>query len=254
MAELKKHVLEKFTRQKTLEELTSARDSAQALLDSEAAALQQELSKLKRSQEQLQKCTLVAPQVGLAIYANDRQNWGEPGPKIELGARVNQFQVIVRLPDLKKMQVRALVHENKVDALRPGMSATIKIQDREFPGEVTSIANQPEPSGFWQGFVKEYAVIVQITGEPEQLKPGKTAEVRIHVDERRQVLMIPVQCVVQQDTCFYAWVKLPEGIQRRTLLLGAKNDTSIEIVDGLNEGERVLLTPRATALAPHEKP
>ena len=152
------------------------------------------------------------------------------------------------------MQVRALVHENKVDALRPGMPAAIKIQDREFPGEVATIANQPEPSGFWQGFVKEYAVIVRIVGEPEQLKPGKTAELRIRVDERPQVLMIPVQCVVQQGTCSYAWVKRPEGVQRRDLLLGSKNDTSIEIVDGLKEGERVLLTPRAESLATHDTP
>src|SRR5579863_1476322 len=254
LAELKKNVLEKYTRRKVLEELSSARDSAQALLNSEVAALAQELSKLKRYQEQLQKCTLVAPQDGMAIYANDRQNYGEPGPKIELGARVNQFQAIVRLPDLKKMQVRALVHENKVDALRPGMPAEIKVQDREFQGIVTSIANQPEPSGFWQGFVKEYAVIVEIVGEPEQLKPGKTAELRIRVDERPQVLSIPVQCVVQEGTCFYVWVKDSEGSHRRELLPGAKNDTSIEIVDGLKQGERVLLTPRADGLAPRENP
>ena len=252
LAELKKEVLEKYTRPKTLEELSSARDSAQALGDSETAALQQELSKLKRYEEQLEKCLLRAPQEGMAIYANDRQGWGDTSPKVELGARVNQFQAIFRLPDLKNMQVRTLVHENKVDALRPGLSATIKIQDREFDGEITSIANQPEPSGPWQGFVKEYVVIVRIVGEPDQLKPGKTAEVRILVDERQNVLTIPVQCVVQRGTTCYAFVKTPGGIQRRELLLGAKNDTSIEIVDGLKEGERVLLTPRAESLEPVE--
>ena len=87
---------------------------------------------------------------------------------------------------------------------------------------------------------------------PEQLKPGKTAELKIRVDDRREVLMIPVQCVVQQGTNFYAWVRLPEGVQRRELLLGTKNDTSIEIVDGLKKGERVLLTPRAESLTTPE--
>ena len=65
--------------------------------------------------------------------------------------------------------------------------------------------------------------------------------------------MVPVQCVVQQGTCYYAWVKTPRGIQRRELLLGAKNDTSIEILDGLREGELVLLTPRADSPAPREE-
>ena len=253
LAELKKQVLEKYTRPKTLEELSSARDSAQAQVDSETAALQQERVKLKRLEDQLEKCMLLAPEAGMAIYANDRQNWADTSPKVELGARVNQFQAIFRLPDLKNMQVRTLVHENKVDALRPGLSATIKIQDREFEGEIASIANQPEPSGLWQGFVKEYVVIVRIVGEPHELKPGKTAEVRILVDQRQNVLTIPVQCVVQRGTTYYAFVKTPGGIQRRELLLGAKNDTSVEIVDGLKEGERVLLTPRAEALVENDE-
>jgi multidrug efflux pump subunit AcrA (membrane-fusion protein) len=253
LAELKKRVLEKYSSRKTVEELTSARDSARADVHSETAALQQERTKLNRLQDQLAKCTLRAPEDGMAIHANDRQWWGEQGPKIEAGARVNQFQAIIRLPDLRKMQVKALIHETKVDQLRPGMTATIKIQDREFQGEITSIANQPEPSGFWQGFIKEYAILVRILGEPDQLKPGKTAELRILADERKQVLMVPVQCVVQQGTCFYAWVKTAEGIQRRELLLGAKNDTSIEIIDGLREGELVLLTPRADSPAAGDK-
>jgi hypothetical protein len=77
---------------------------------------------------------------------------------------------------------------------------------------------------------------------------------RIRVDDRTAVLTIPVQCVVQQGTISYAWVKRPEGLQRRELLLGAKNDTSIEIVDGLKEGERVLLAPRAESLATQVTP
>jgi multidrug efflux pump subunit AcrA (membrane-fusion protein) len=252
LVELKKEVLEKYTRPKMLEELNSTRDSAAALLTSETAALQQERAKLERSRDQLEKCTLRAPQDGMAIYANDRQNWGEAGPKIELGARVNQFQAIIRLPDLRQMQVKSLIHETKVDLLRLGLPARIKIQDREFDGEVTSIANQPEPSGFWQGYIKEYAVVVRITGEPEQLKPGKTAEVRILVDERKNVLLVPVQCVVQHEAVWNAWVRTPQGTERRELLLGARNDTQVEIVDGLKEGERVVLTPRADSLAPRE--
>jgi multidrug efflux pump subunit AcrA (membrane-fusion protein) len=248
LAELKKRVLEKYSSKKTIEGLTSTRDSARAVVRSESASLQQERTKLNRLNDQLEKCTLRAPEDGMAIYANDRQNWGEQGPKIEPGARVNQFQAIIRLPDLRKMQVKALVHETKVDQLRLGMAATIRIQDREFQGEITSIANQPEPSGFWQGFIKEYAILVRIAGEPEQLKPGKTAELRILADERKNVLMVPVQCVVQHGTCNYAWVKTPVAIQRRELLLGAKNDTSVEILDGLREGELVLLTPRADSL------
>src|SRR6185437_1801045 len=176
VAELTKEVLENFTRAKTLEELTSKRDSAEALMNSEIAAFTKESNQLKPLQDQLADCTIAAPQDGMVVYANDRSNPFQQGPKIDLGAQVNQFQAIVRLPDLKNMQVKALVHESKIEQLRLGMRALIKIQDREFQGEITSISNQPEATNFFVGNAKEYATLIKIDGEPAGLKPGMTAQ------------------------------------------------------------------------------
>ncbi|HVX10771.1 MAG TPA: HlyD family efflux transporter periplasmic adaptor subunit [Pirellulales bacterium] len=246
IAERKKAVAQKFTRLKTLEDLTSKRDSAQALMESDLAALKNESNKLQRLEDQLKECTIVAPQAGMVVYANDNANrMFQQGPKVDLGAQVNQFQAILRLPDLKNMQVKTLVHETKVDQLRLGMRARIKIQDREFQGAITSIANQPEAANWFQGNVKEYATLIKIDGEPEDLKPGMTAEIEILVDEKQGVLQVPVQCVVESGRKFHAYVQTPTGIEVRDLVLGGTNDTVIEIIDGLKEGELVLLNPRA---------
>ncbi|HWB07807.1 MAG TPA: HlyD family efflux transporter periplasmic adaptor subunit [Pirellulales bacterium] len=249
VAERKKEVLEKFTRAKMLEDLISKRDSAEALMNSDIAAFTKESNQLKRLQDQLQDCTILAQQDGMVVYANDMgggfRGGGQQGPKIDLGAQVNQFQAILRLPDLKNMQVKTLVHETKVDQLRIGMRARVKIQDREFQGEISSIANQPEPTSFWQGNTKEYATLIKIDGEPEELKPGMTAEVEILVAEKKDVLTIPVQCVVERGGKFHAYVRNGNSVQVRDLVLGGTNDTVIEVIDGLKEGEQVLLNPRA---------
>lgn len=249
VAESKKNVLEKYTKAKMLEELISKRDGAEALMNSEIAAYDLEAMKLKRYEDQLEKCTILAPQEGMVVYANDMTSGGgrggQQGPKIEQGAQVQQFQSILRLPDLKNMQVKVLVHETKVDQLRPGMRARIKIQDREFKGEIKSIANQPEPGNWFSGAVKKYATIVTIDDEPKDLKPGMTAEVQILVAQKHDVLTVPVQCVVERGNKFQAWVKTADGVQPHDLLLGGTNDKVIEIVDGLKEGEKVLQNPRA---------
>jgi HlyD family secretion protein len=245
VAELSKEVLEKFTSEKTLEELRSKRDSAEALMNSDVAAFTKESNQLKRLQDQLADCSITAPQDGMVVYANERTNPFQQGPKIDLGAQVNQFQAVVRLPDLKSMQVKALVHETKVDQLRLGMRARIKIQDHDFQGEITSISNQPEATNWFQGNVKEYATLIKIDGEPQELKPGMTAEIEILVDQKKGVLQVPVQCVVERGGKFRAYVKTPKGIEGREVVLGGTNDTVIEIVDGLKEGELVLLNPRA---------
>lgn len=247
VAERKKEVLEKFTKAKMLEDLTSKRDSAEALMKSDEAAYEKEAKTLDRLQKQFQECTIIAPQDGMVVYANDMsgRRGGDTGPKIDLGAQVNQFQAIIRLPDLKNMQVKTLVHETKVDSLHIGMRARIKIQDREFQGEIITIANQAEPGNWFSSGVKEYATIVKIDGEPAGLKPGMTAEVEILVAEKKGVLEVPVQCVVESGGKFHAYVKTDKGVERRDLVLGGTNDSVIEVVDGLKEGEKVLQNPRA---------
>jgi HlyD family secretion protein len=125
------------------------------------------------------------------------------------------------------------------------MRARIKIQDREFQGEITSISNQPEASNFFTGNVKEYATLIKIDGAPEELKPGMTAEIDVLVSQKKDVLQIPVQCVVERGGKFRAYVKTPRGVELRDLVLGGTNDTVLEVVDGLKEGEQVLMSPRA---------
>ena len=51
------------------------------------------------------------------------------------------------------MQVKVLVHETKVESLRRGMRARVKIQGDEYQGTVVTIANQPEPSSFFSSNV-----------------------------------------------------------------------------------------------------
>ena len=260
VAELKEDVLEKYTRAKMLEDLTSKRDSAEAMMKSQQAAEQQETTKLRRLEDNMDKCIIRAPQDGMVVYANDMTGGGGrrggsgggggggggmDGLKVELGAQVRQFQSLMRMPDLKHMQVKTLVHESKVDQLRRGQRARIEVLDREFQGEVISIANQPESAQRYSNNVKEYATIIAIDGEPAGLKPGMTADLEILVEEKKDVLTVPVQCVVESRKKRQAWVKTPTGVEVRELVLGGTDDISVEVVDGLKEGELVLLNPRA---------
>lgn len=79
VAETAQSVLEKFTRRKVLTGLESARDSAEAKKASEKAAFELEEARLQRLQTQLDKCTIVAPDDGMVVYANDQLQGGRGG-------------------------------------------------------------------------------------------------------------------------------------------------------------------------------
>jgi RND family efflux transporter MFP subunit len=238
-------VLEKFTKPKTLVGLESARDSAEAKMASEKAAFELENDRLKKLEVELEKCLIIAPADGMVVYANQEQERrsSTQSSMVEEGALVRERQTIIRLPDLSQMQVKCTVHESKVDRLRRGMRARIKVQDREFQGIVTSVASQPEPSNWFSGNVKEYAAVVAIESDPAGLRPGMTAAVEILVDNLKHVLSVPVQALVAQKGKFFCWVSGPTGPERREIELGLGNNTRIEVVKGLEEGDLVLLNP-----------
>ena len=159
---------------------------------------------------------------------------------------MRDHQTILRLPDLSQMQVKVRIHETRVGDLKPGMQVRLNIQGRQYHGQVASIANQPEPTDFFRGNVKEYGAIVKINGQPKGLRPGMTAKAEILVANWTDVLSVPVTAVVEQRNQYHCWVLTPEGqIQRRTLLLGQSNDKNVIVRDGVAEGDRVIGNPRA---------
>ncbi len=225
------------------------RDSNQQKMASEKAAFDHEEERLKRYQEQLTKCEVYAPDDGMVVYANEQQQrrgGNSRTSSVEEGAMMIERQTMIRLPDLSHMQVKCTVHESKIDSLKRGMRARIRIQDHEYQGVVTSVANQPEPSDWFSGNVREYAAIVSIESDPQGLRPGLTAAVEILVANVPNVLSVPVQAIVEKHGKFYCWINDGGVPKRKDVVLGVSNNTRIEIKDGVSEGDEVLLNPRAT--------
>jgi multidrug efflux pump subunit AcrA (membrane-fusion protein) len=179
----------------------------------------------------------------LVIYANERMYYGDSDSEVKTGMKVYEESTILRLPDLSKMQADVGVHEAKVDQIRVGMRARIRVQDRDFQGYVARVANRPESS--WMGTAKKYPVKVRIDGEPKDLRPGMTAEAEILVAELKNVIALPVAAVAEKGGQNFCCVKNGSTLERRSVVLGMGNDKFIEIKSGVDVGEVVVLNPRA---------
>jgi HlyD family secretion protein len=242
-------LLVEFTKPKMTKQLESARDNAKSKLEAEKRAFQLEKDKLERLEEQKKQCIIVAPQDGTVIYANQEGNRGNQQILIEEGAQMKEFQTILRLPDLSKMQVKAMVHESKVGRIRPGMVASVKIRDQEAKGEVTMVMSQAETQ--WGSSVKSYATYVAIKDSKafSDLKPNMTAQVTVLIKELKNVLAVPLQAVVEKGGKFFCYIRTDRnanGYEERQVMIGDNNDKHIEVKDGLAIGDLVILNPRAT--------
>jgi HlyD family secretion protein len=239
-AKTKKDVLEQFTRAKVLADLSSKRDSAAAQLKSDEAILQRAAAKITRLEQDVQNCAIFASQDGMVIYASGPATRNQPAYQVDQGATLRQYQTVLHLVDPDQLQVRMLVAQSKLGQLQRGQRAQFKVLGEMLPGHVASIADRPEPSTPGSGNLKQHAVVIAFDGGREGLKPGMSAQVEIFIQHKKDTLVIPLLCLIDDGAEPRVRVKKRGRVVTRHVVLGIANDASVEVVGGLNEGEQVL--------------
>jgi HlyD family secretion protein len=116
------------------------------------------------------------------------------GRKVAVGDNVWPGFVLLELPDLSEMRVRALLSDVDDGRLAPGMKATVTLDahpQAAFEGEVTSItpmAQETSPRALRRAFT----VSVRLARtDAERMRPGMAARVRVITETRKEVLLVP---------------------------------------------------------------
>jgi multidrug efflux pump subunit AcrA (membrane-fusion protein) len=182
------------------------------------------------------------------VYANETDYRGNAQFIVAPGATVRERQVILWLPNTSDMQVRATVNEARVTQIRPGLPVTIRVdalRDELIEGVVKKVSPFAEPSSFFSGSIKKYATIIQIKNPPPALRVGMNAEVRIHVEERPEALLLPVQALAESKGHYFSLVKDGDEYKTREVEIGSTNDQVATIERGLAVGDEVVMNPRS---------
>ncbi len=184
-------------------------------------------------------------QSGMVAYYVEANRWGQ-STSIAEGVAVRERQPILSIPNLSYMQVKTAVHESVVDRVKSGLHATIRLDafpDRHYEGAVQSVAVLPDPGGWLSSDTKVYNTVVTIDEQVDQIKPGMTAVVEMHIDLLHDVLCVPVQAVIQRGEVTWCYVLVNRVPEQRPVVVGKTNDKFVEICEGLSEGDVVVLNP-----------
>jgi HlyD family secretion protein len=223
---------------------------ASALENARAKAHDAE-ARLKLLLDQVENCRIYARRPGLAVYEEFLS--ASPRRKIRVGDRVTVSQGIVTIPDVNRMLLEASVSEAEVHRVHQGQPAVVRVEafpDLRLAGRVTRVGTLARPAGDRPFEDKRFDLIVELDSTPEDLRPEMSARADIVVGTRSDVILVPINAVFAQRGAFVAHVVRPSGVETRAVLVGASSDVLVEIVGGLTEGERVLLTdPGHTAAA-----
>jgi HlyD family secretion protein len=199
---------------------------------------------------QLSETRIVAPIDGEIIgkYVNEGELVASATAGFAQGA------VLVRVADLSRMQVRVNINEVDVAKVRMGLPVEVKVDGA--PGKVyeglvdaiapASLTAQSTTSGTstTQAGVVRFEVKIRVENSDARIRPGMTASVSIIQDKRVGVLLLPAEAVKEGGKVFVVTgAKTDKKDERvkteKTITTGLKNDASVEVVSGLNEGEEV---------------
>jgi len=202
--------------------------------------LRQEENHLKVLMQLKSDLIIKAPASGVVVYARD---WD--GEKRKVGSRVSRWDPrIAILPDLSTILSVTYVKEIDVTKVYEGMPVKITIDafpQEEFNGTVKTVANiGKEMEG---QFLNGFKVEIEVNPKGFELLPGMTSVNRFIIQEMEDQLMVPREAVFVEEAEEIVYKKTPLGIAKQKVETGGENDEFIRIVKGLNEGDKVVLTP-----------
>ncbi len=198
-----------------------------ANLETTLAQLQTTRAELEKAELQLARCTITAPmdavikrldaKVGLFLSVGD--------PLAEL-LQIDRVKAVVGIP------------ESDVDAVRRIDQVGISIQalnNREVVGVTSYLASAPDSGAYL------YRLELSLENSDHAILPGMFF--RAHIVKRRidQALAVPIYSIVSRNNEQFVFVAEGETVRKQPVRLGVIEQWQVQIVEGLEAGDRVLV-------------
>lgn len=210
-------------------------------------------NRLKKLKEEFDHMTIKAPKDGVVMYGDPKQPWNNDN--IKVGGRVWNGMTLLTIPDLSEMQCLVEIHEADINKVLDGQHVDITVdthKGQQFTGTVTKVAKVASSSNWWSraGSNKQFPVEVTMEMNDVELRAGITGKVEIRIEELEDVLVIPIHSVHNEEGDVFCFIQNGEDVERKNLELGKNNEHYVEVKEGLQEGDRVLLfDPRKEGVA-----
>ncbi|HEV3365284.1 MAG TPA: biotin/lipoyl-binding protein [Acidimicrobiia bacterium] len=211
------------------------------------------------AQRQLDDTTLVAPTDGTVAVIGGRIGEEVPGggsnrggfdasalsrpPNAQApGSVSSRAGGFVTLTDLGTTEVKARFSEADTAKIKPGQAA--KVEFESLGQQLTARVIRIDPIETVVANVVTYTVTLLLDKKLEEIKPGMTGNVDVIIAQKQNVLRLPVTAINPRNGRATVQVVKPDGeLETRQVSTGLKGDDDIEITSGLDEGDKVVVTP-----------
>lgn len=243
---------ENLKNQKRDQELALA--LAEDTLEKHLARKAFEVQKLKRDQRKSQKrladlkadleaMLIRAPTDGLVYYgACEHGKWPTApavAKKLLPGGKLTPFEVFMTVVNPAALRLKAVVPEAELTKVRVGLTgdaALVSAPDKKFKVRLEELGQVPMVTGGFEA---------TLSAPPEAmagLVPGLNCKVTLGGDAKPDQLLAPKEAVFSEGDQKHVFALKSDGKhEKRAVKTGEADDKMIEILEGVAEGERLLL-------------
>ncbi|MBR6626775.1 MAG: efflux RND transporter periplasmic adaptor subunit [Lachnospiraceae bacterium] len=205
------------------------------------------------------------------VYARAKEKWEEYSSHIngtqilagyngvitevglQEGDSLSTNQMLITLYNNDDVTMTVTVAEEDMSGIAVGSKARVDLiayPEEIFEAEVTEISDATTDS---KGNVV-YEVTATLRGDMSGLFQGMTGEVTFISEEVKDVLYVNKRAVITEGDNSYVKVKSPDGnVSKRKITVGFSDGRNVEVLEGLNEGEIVLIENKIVAQGQNER-
>jgi len=204
-------------------------DKIEAEYKSARAAVSQTEAMVDINRRRLDKTVIKAPFDGLVTNR-----------LVEMGQNINVGDPVMAIADMRRMRVKIYLNEQDYVYLDKDDNVSLRVEafpEAAFSGRVDKIGVKADPR------TNTFEVEILVDNPDLTLKAGLTAMVSIVVDEIRNAIMIPQDCVLFRENRKEVFVVTDSGSAAvRKVTLGRVDGSSVRILEGLAPGDRLVTT------------
>ncbi len=217
----------------TVEQIASQEASveqARANLSSQFSQIKQAEAKIQAVQAQIAKNTIKSP-LGGVVTKQDAK----------VGEIVTAGKTVVAVISAADFEIEVNIPEADFAKVKIGDGAKLTLDAYGEDVVWTTRVVKIDPAETMIGGVPTYKVILQFEGENGRVKSGMTANVDIMTAKRENVIIVPQRAVITKNNERFVRVIEGETVLEKKVETGLRgSDGNIEIVNGLNEGEKIV--------------
>jgi HlyD family secretion protein len=231
-----------------------ALEESEDKLAQQARALKQEQqanvaeSRVRQSAEQQMESSIQGLNSGLKLVSATVDALAVRAPvegrltnfRLQVGESISTGKNIGRIDDPTRFKLSASVDEYYLNRMAVGRHGNAQQDGRSYAADISTIYPQIKDGRFT-------VEMVFTNGQPPVLNPGQSLDARITLGEPAPALLLPNGAFINDSGGAWVYVLDATGhsAQRRAVRTGRRNNSQIEVLEGLSAGDKVILSSYA---------